>query len=261
MYQGQAQAVAVRADFQAHQAVMGSNGSTSPIATGAGCLRLVERSADADATVFIVSGNLAEQQALRRMAASVGLVAEVYARPEDFLRRYDARRVGCLLLDTQLCGMSGLELQEALLQQASTLPIIVMSAEADVPTVVRALKAGAFDFVEKPFAEQLLLDRIRDALAVHRRALGEQQWRIELTQRLTSLSPREHEVMELMVSGKASKAIAAVLGISPKTVEVHRRHIADKLRARSLADIVRIALSAQQAAFGGELEGAWRAAS
>jgi FixJ family two-component response regulator len=203
-----------------------------------------------DPTVFVVDDDPAMRDSLCWLLQSVDLHVETYPSADAFLAAYDAARPGCLVLDVRMPGMSGLNLQDELRARDIRLPIIMLSGHAEVPTAVRALKAGAIDFMEKPFSDELLLDRIRQAIDLDREQRDAGARRAAVAERYALLTPREREVMELVTAGKANKVIAAELGLSPKTVEVHRAAVMDKMRADSVADLVRmrLALSDQAAA-------------
>jgi len=194
------------------------------------------------ATVFVVDDDPAIRESLGWLIESVGLKVKMFATAQEFLEGYDPTLPGCLVLDIRMPGMSGLDLQNELAARKVNIPILVITGHAEVPVAVRAMKAGAFDFIEKPFSDQLLLDRIRRAIekdAGFRRARSQ---RAEVAARLAQLTPREREVMDLVVAGKANKVIASELGLSPKTVEVHRAHVMKKMQVGSLADLVRLGM-------------------
>ena len=192
-------------------------------------------------TVFVVDDDSEVRDTLQWLVASVGLNIETFASAQEFLNAYDPKRPGCLVTDVRMPGMSGIELQAKLMAEEVTLPIIIVSGYADVPTAVRSMKGGAIDFVEKPFNEQMMLERIQlsileDARLRQKRAQGERAQAC-----LQSLTPREHQVMDLVILGRSNKEIARELDISPKTVEVHRSHVMAKMEAHSLAELVVIA--------------------
>ncbi|CAK0763668.1 Transcriptional regulatory protein FixJ [Gammaproteobacteria bacterium] len=193
-------------------------------------------------TVFVVDDDPAVRDSLRLLLESVGLVAETFSSAHQFLEATDPEQPGCVLLDIRMPGMSGLELQRRLVARGIILPVIIITGHGDVTTAVQAMKTGAVDFLEKPFNDQVLLDRIHDAItrdAQARRARAEQD---EVGRRLGTLSPREVEVLDLIIAGKANKVIALDLGISEKTVEAHRARTMDKMQVRSTADLVRTVL-------------------
>ena len=194
-------------------------------------------------TVFVVDDDPAMRDSLCWLLQSVDLHVETYPSADAFLAAYDAARPGCLVLDVRMPGMSGLNLQDELRARDIRLPIIMLSGHAEVPTAVRALKAGAIDFMEKPFSDELLLDRIRQAIDLDREQRDAGARRAAVAERYALLTPREREVMELVTAGKANKVIAAELGLSPKTVEVHRAAVMDKMHADSVADLVRMRLA------------------
>src|SRR5215470_15871953 len=164
-------------------------------------------------TVFVVDDDPAMRDSLRWLLQSVGLAVETFAAAEDFLGGYDPTRAGCLVLDVRMPGMSGLNLQDELGVRHITLPVIIITGYAEVPTAVRALKTGAVDFIEKPFSDELLLERVRQALTTDLEAREAHARHREAVDRFTQLTPREREVMQLVIAGKANKVIAADLGL------------------------------------------------
>ncbi len=195
-------------------------------------------------TVFVVDDDRAMRDSLRWLLESVGLTVRTYPTAADFLREYEPSQPGCLVLDVRMPGMSGLDLQAELVRRGAGLPTIVVTGHAEVPMAVRAVKAGAVDFIEKPFSDQLLLDRVRQALEIDRQEREIRLRREEACRRLEALTAREREVLSLVVAGKANKEIAADLGLSPKTVEVHRAHVMSKMAVDSLAELIRVAILA-----------------
>ncbi|HHC71750.1 MAG TPA: response regulator transcription factor [Thiotrichales bacterium] len=197
-------------------------------------------------TVFVVDDDEAMRNSLRWLIESVGLAVECHDSAESFLDSYYPGRSGCLLLDVRMPGMSGLELQEYLHRNEINIPVIIITGHGDVPMSVRAMKEGAIDFIEKPFNDELLLDAIRNALAVNEKQREKQALRAELAARLATLTPREHEVMEMVTAGRSNKEIASALGVSAKTVEAHRAKVMDKMQASSLAELVRMSMLVQE---------------
>jgi len=195
--------------------------------------------------VFVVDDDPAMRKSLRWLIESVGLDVESYATAHEFLDAYDPDQAGCLVVDVRMPGMSGLDLQEKLNQLKIGIPIIIITGHADVSMAVRAMKSGAVDFIEKPFSDQALLDRIQSAIDLDTRNRERRARTKQVDDRITLLTPREREVMDLVVDGKSSKEIAAQLGLSPKTIEVHRAHLMEKMQADSLADLIRMAVSAR----------------
>ncbi len=194
------------------------------------------------ATVFIVDDDPAMRDSLGFLIGSVGRSVETHASAEEFLTAYDNDRPGCIVLDVRMPGLSGLELMEKLQEDRFAPPVVLITGHGDIPMAVRALKAGAFDFIEKPFSDQVLLERIQQALqqdAVERAA---EQDRTDIERRCGRLTARETQVFELVVSGKPNKVVASDLGLSQKTVEVHRAHVMEKMRAESFADLVKMAV-------------------
>jgi len=197
--------------------------------------------------IHVVEDEPDVRDALAMLVRSVGYRAQTYPNADEFLARYRPEHAGCLLADVRMPGMSGLELQERLSREDPALPAIIMTGHGDVPMAVRAMKAGALDFIEKPFNDEALLDAIRRALAlaVEQRSLQARQ--AEIATRLALLTPREHEVMEMVADGRSNKEIANALGVSAKTVEAHRARVMEKTGARSLAELVRMVLTANLA--------------
>jgi FixJ family two-component response regulator len=197
-------------------------------------------------TVFVVDNDAAVRTSLAWLLESVGLRVATFKTAEEFLAAYGADQPGCLVLDVRLPGMSGPVLQEELERLEMSLPVIMITGFADVPTAVRVLKRGAFDFFEKPLVDDLLLERVQQAIdadALCRCARAERQ---RLNARLSCLTAREREVFDQIVQGKANKVVAYELGISEKTVEVHRARVMQKACAGSLAELVRMDLLAGQ---------------
>lgn len=198
-------------------------------------------------TVFIVDDDEAVRDSLSWLMQSVGLSTETFPSADAFLQGFGEDRPGCLLLDIRMPGISGLELQSLLRERGFRLPLVVISGHADVPMAVRALKAGAFDFIEKPFNDQLLLDTVQRAIE-HDRQQRESHARVDVwRRRLDTLTPREREVLQLVVGGASNKQISSELGVSMKTVEAHRARVMEKLQADSLSHLVRMALTVANA--------------
>lgn len=196
------------------------------------------------ATVFVVDDDQAMRNSLKWLIESVGMSVEVFGSADEFIRSYYPGRAGCLLLDVRMPGMSGLELQEYFVEQQIRIPVIIITGHGDVPMAVRAMKVGAVDFIEKPFNDELLLDSIRNALIIDVEQRSLQAERSEIAARLAELTPREHQVMEMVTDGRANKEIALALGVSAKTVEAHRARVMEKMQASSLADLVKMAIAA-----------------
>ena len=198
-----------------------------------------------DSTVFVVDDDPAMRESLSWLLQSAGLSVETYESAEHYLAKCEPGRPGVLLLDLKLPGKSGLELQHELAVRAGTVPIIFLTGYAEVPTAVRALKTGAFDFLEKPFSDETLLDCVRRAVDLDKRTRLKEEEISSVTIKLGRLSPRERQVMELMIAGKPTKVIAAELGLSPKTVEVHRGRVMRKMEVRTLPHLVRQVMEAR----------------
>jgi two-component system response regulator FixJ len=194
------------------------------------------------ATVHVVDDDDAVRSSLRLLLKSVGLPTVAHASAHEFLAAWDADQPGCLVLDVRMPGTSGIELQAELNQRGAIIPVIFISGHGDIPMAVEAIQHGAFDFLQKPFRDQDLIDRVQRALASdadHRQLL---QQRETLRQRYDSLTPREQEVLQLVTQGKANKVMAGDLGVSQRTVEIHRARVMEKMGAQSLAQLVRMVL-------------------
>ncbi|MBN1806844.1 MAG: response regulator transcription factor [Sedimentisphaerales bacterium] len=193
-----------------------------------------------ESTVFVVDDDETMREGLRQLLQSVNLNIKTFASSQEFLDSYDPSSPGCLILDVRMPGMSGPKLQEELLTKNIHLPIIFISGHGDVTMVANVFKKGALDFIEKPFSSQILLDRIQDAIAKDiqfRKKLDEQE---SIKEKLALLTKREQEVMNLIVAGKLNKVVANELGLSQRTVEVHRANIMEKLKVGSIAELVTI---------------------
>ena len=195
-------------------------------------------------TVFVVDDDPGVGDSMQVLLESAGLNSETYLSADEFLEAYDSGKPGCLLLDVRMPGMSGPDLQARLREMGSILPIIFVTAHGDVPTAVDAVKAGAVDFLEKPFRYQELLEKVQAALEEDTRTRAALEDLSEIRARLRSLTPREREVMELVVDGKPNKNIARALGISQRTVEIHRSRVMEKMKVRSLSMLVRLVMRA-----------------
>lgn len=197
-------------------------------------------------TVFVVDDDPSVRTAVERLLLSVGLPCETFGSAPDFLERADAGVSGCLVLDVRMPGPSGLELQRMLASMGSHLPIIFVTAHADVPLTVKAMKQGALEVLTKPFDDQVFLDLVNQALEAGRQREQQQARLDQLVSRFGTLTPREREVMSLVVTGMLNKQIAGQLGTSEKTVKVHRAQVMHKMEADSLAALVRMADSLAQ---------------
>jgi len=196
------------------------------------------------ATVFVVDDDEAVRDSLALLLRSVELAVATFSSANEFLDSYDPAAPGCLILDVRLPGMSGLELQQRLADDGADLPIVFITGHGDVPMAVRAMRRGAVDFLQKPFSDQQLLDRVQQALAEQSQRRQQSESKAEIAQRIRSLTPREHEVMELIVEGLANKVIANRLGTSQRTVEVHRASVMRKMQADSVARLVHLVFAA-----------------
>lgn len=194
-------------------------------------------------SVFFVDDDKDVRDAVSFLLTTEGLHVEVFATPGEILEAMTPEHVGCLLLDVRLPEMNGLELQQALRDRGIQLPVVFLSGHGDIPLAVRAINAGALDFVEKPFNDELLLEKVNNALEISRTARAQNGDRRAIERRLAMLTPREREVMEGILEGKFNKMIASDMDVSIRTVEVHRAHVLDKLGARNSSDMVRLVLS------------------
>ena len=195
-----------------------------------------------DQVVFVVDDDAAVRDSLRWLMDSVGLRVEPFDSGEAFLDAVTPDREGCVLLDLRMPGLSGLEVHAQLRERGVELPVIVVSGHGDVPMAVRALKSGVADFIEKPFKDQELLDCVQQALRRDAKQRLQRMRRDELMARYLTLTPRELDVLRLVVDGQANKAIGATLGISQKTVETHRARVMEKMAAGSVSELVRMTL-------------------
>ena len=195
-----------------------------------------------EATVFLVDDDDAVRDALELLLDSVGLRTAAYPSAAAFLEHYDPGRRGCLVLDIRMPAMSGMELQAALAEKSVNIPIIFLSGHGNVSMSAKAFRSGAVDFLEKPFDENVLLERIHEAIRLDRSNRESTARRAAALTRLASLTRREHEVMLLIVTGHANKEIATKLDLSTRTVETHRGRIMEKTAAQSLTELMAIAL-------------------
>jgi two-component system response regulator FixJ len=196
-------------------------------------------------TIFIIDDDAAVRDSLELLLESAGFrQVAAYSSSRAFLDEATPRPGDCLLLDIRMPGMDGLELQDELAQRGTRVPVVMMTGHGDVPIAVRAMKAGAVDFIEKPFSDDIMLESVRRALALGAAAQRKEEASGEVMGHLASLTAREREVLEGMVAGHPNKVIAHELGISPRTVEIHRARVMEKMAARSLSALVRMALAA-----------------
>jgi two-component system, LuxR family, response regulator FixJ len=198
----------------------------------------------ADAPILIVDDDADVRDSLRALLESSGFAVRDYDSAAAVLSDADIGKALCLIADIRMPGMDGLQLQEELNRRKVTVPVIVVTGHGDVPLAVRAMKAGAIDFLEKPFDEELLLAAVRRAKAAAEQSRSENQAGEEAVRLIGNLTPRERDVLTHLVAGRPNKLIAYELSISPRTVEIHRAHVMDKMNARSLSDLIRTALAA-----------------
>lgn len=206
-----------------------------------------------EATVIVVDDHEAVRDSLDALLSAAGYRVRTYGLGQDFISAFEPSLQGCLLLDLRLPDMDGIEVQEKLAAMGSRLRTVIISGHGDVPLAVKAMKAGAVDFIEKPYTEATILECVRDNLVVGEEAGSEAAAKLEIVRRLSDLTPREREVLESLVSGQPNKLIAYHLNISPRTVEIHRARVMSKMQAMSLSHLVRMALAA-----GVDSEMTWR---
>ncbi|HQR72783.1 MAG TPA: response regulator [Burkholderiaceae bacterium] len=195
-------------------------------------------------TVFVVDDDAAVRDSIAELVESVGLRCETHASAPAFLQAFDPERPGCLVLDVRMAEMSGLALQERLNTLRARIPVIMLTGHGDVPMAVQALKAGAVDFLQKPYREQALLDSIHAALALDAAERRAHAGADAFARRLATLTPREREVFDQLLAGRTSKEIAATLDISPRTAEVHRRSLLHKFGVGSAKELIPLSASA-----------------
>ena len=193
-------------------------------------------------TVYVVDDDEGVRNSLRFLLKSVGLTARTLSSAREFLESYRPRQPGCVVLDVRMPGMSGLELQQQLNLRGAIIPVIFITGHGDIPMAVEAMQHGAFDFLQKPFRDQDLIDRIQRALERDARSRAALTQHDRIRERFATLTPREREVLTLMTRGKPNKVMAADLGVSQRTVEIHRARVMEKTGAASLAQLVRMAM-------------------
>ena len=196
--------------------------------------------------VYIVDDDEEVRSALQLLMQSVGLDVETFSSARDYLDRFQPAQAGCLVADIRMPGMSGLELQERLNEERQHPPIIVITGHGDVPMAVRAVKAGAVDFIEKPFRDQALLDAVHRAIEMDAKQRGEASRLSDIHERVETLTPREREVLDLVLEGRRNKNISDELGITLSTVEAHRSRVMEKMGAESLSHLMRMMLTLEQ---------------
>ena len=194
--------------------------------------------------IFVVDDDDAVRDSLKALLETGGLSVETYASGQEFLDAYDPSRRGCLLLDVRMPDMTGLELQQKLAARPHKLSIIIITGHGDVPMAVKAMKVGAADFIEKPYSDETILESVHNACESGAPGAGKGTAGEETTARIALLSPREREVLDQLIIGHQNKMIAYELGISPRTVEIHRSRVMAKMQAKSLPQLVRMALTA-----------------
>jgi two-component system response regulator FixJ len=198
----------------------------------------------ADAEVLIVDDDAAVRDSLRALLESSSFSVREFDSAKALLQTPELKRSACVIADIRMPDMDGLALQEELIKRQVGIPVIIVTGHGDVPLAVRAMKAGAVDFIEKPFDEQLMLDSVGRAIALSKETRSQASLSQAAENRMAILTARERQVLEHLVAGRANKVIAHELDISPRTVEIHRAHLMEKMQARSLSDLIRLALAA-----------------
>jgi len=188
--------------------------------------------------IYVVDDDAAVRDSLTLLLRAVGLTGQAFSSATEFLQNYDPEQHGCLVADIRMPGMSGLDLQDELTRLGAHIPLIFITGHGDVPMAVDAMKSGALDFIEKPFRDQDLLDRVNQAVSWDKERRTRNLETLAIRERLAALTPRETEVMERVVQGQANKVIAMDLGVSQRTVEIHRARVMEKMEVRSVAKLV-----------------------
>lgn len=196
--------------------------------------------------IFVVDDDDQARKAVMALIGAMGVETQGFASAEEFLAHYKGRRPACLVTDVRMLGMSGLELQEELRRRGATIPVIVLTAFASTPAAVRAMKNGAVTMLEKPCRDDELWEAVRDGLAAERQALAADVTRDELRRRMATLTPKEREVLQYITAGDANKVVARKMGVSVRTVEIHRRGVFQKMGADSLAELVRLVVAVEK---------------
>lgn len=208
---------------------------------------MTERSPPERQSVFIVDDDSHVRDSLKFLLESFGFRTKTFESAKAFLDSDAPREQGCLIADIRMPDMDGLELQEELVRRKVGLPIIIVTGHGDVPLAVRAMKAGAIEFLEKPYNENALIESVRRGLNEASATADERRTQLAAAERLATLTEREREVYELLVVGHPNKVVAYKLDISPRTVEIHRAHVMDKMQARNLAELIRMSIAASEA--------------
>ena len=201
----------------------------------------------AEPVVHIVEDDAAMRDALAQLMTREGMAVRPFATAEEFLAGFDKVMGGCLVADVRLAGKSGIDLMTEVIRSGTRMPVVLITGHGDIAMAVAAVKAGAFDFIEKPFDPEILLATVKKALDHAVRREDDRVAGAELAARAATLSPREREVMEMVVSGHSNKAIAIALGISPRTIEIYRANVMTKMDARNLAELIAIGLKLREA--------------
>ena len=224
------------------------DGNSLPRNSGAGMLSELSSKIEQkviEQKVYVVDDDIIIRILLEQVFRNANLAVETYSSAEDFLLSYDSRLRGCLVLDNLMPGMNGVELQEVLAAHGNTAPVIFLTGAGDVSIAVRALKGGAIDFLEKPVEPGRMLRSVTEALELDRKNEEKRLKGVEAKRRMALLTPREYEVMEWLYQGKPNKVIGQILGISGRTVEIHRKKVFEKIRVDSVADLIQMVLLAR----------------
>lgn len=199
---------------------------------------------DNNQTIYVVDDDDGVRESLSALLGSLGLNTQTYSSGVEFLDTLEPAWQGCLILDVRMPGLSGPQVQEVLAERKHNLPVIIVTGHGDLPMAVKAMKAGAIDFIEKPFEEMLLLESINRALAISEQSHSAEMATTDLNTRIEHLTPREREVLVQVAMGHPNKVIAHELDISPRTVEIHRARVIEKMNARNLSQLVRFTIRA-----------------
>ena len=209
-----------------------------------------EAMTESEPVVYVVEDDDASRSLVRALTQSMGIACRAFGSAQEFLEKYDPLQPGCLVLDIFMPGMSGLELQEELNRRGTVIPVIFTTGHGDVPSAVEAMKRGAFNYLQKPFKNSELIDNVKNALD-HDRNNRQALTRLDvIRERMVSLTPREREVLDLVVSGRPNKIMAQQMGLSQRTVELHRSRVMEKMGATSVAHLVRMLMNLERGGNG-----------
>ncbi|MBL8671028.1 MAG: response regulator [Alphaproteobacteria bacterium] len=203
---------------------------------------MIPAASNPDRSIYVIDDDAAVRDSLQTLLEGAGMAVQTFDSAEAFLARFDGGLSGCIVSDMRMPGMTGIDLQKVLRERSGALPLIVVTAHGDIDTAVMAMKSGAHDFIEKPYKEERLLGAVRDALDLEERQRAARAQASEIAARAATLSQRQRQVMDLVVDGLPNKEIAVRLGISARTVEIYRAWVMERMGARNLAELIRLAL-------------------